>query len=363
MNGDPHSHDEPRPAAETPVDAGSQALSEALRSSFAIVKFVMFFLIVAFLASGFFQVGPQERAIILRFGKPVGEGQKALLGPGLHWSFPFPIDDHQSVSVSGLQQVESTAGWYFMTRDQELAWRSTGAEPPPLGTLNPARDGYAITGDSNIVHIRATLFYRIEDPLQYVFGFVDASNVVQNTLNSAMLETAAHYKVDDILTRDVAGFRDAITRRVSELLDQQKVGVAVDHCEIDRIPPRQQSVRAAFLGLLNAENTRSKLLSDARSAENQITNNASATAASLINNAELDRARLVNELSSAATNFTKILPLYEANPALFVQQRFSETIARAFTNAEKWGQPAAVGGKSIQNWLLLNRELTVQTNR
>ena len=68
--------------ADTPLDAGSQALSEALRSSFAIIRFVMIVLVVVFFASGFFTVGPAQRAIILRFGKPVGEGEKALLGPG-----------------------------------------------------------------------------------------------------------------------------------------------------------------------------------------------------------------------------------------------------------------------------------------
>ena len=35
-------------------------------------------------------VNPQQKAIILRLGKPVGEGEKALLGPGIHWSFPPP---------------------------------------------------------------------------------------------------------------------------------------------------------------------------------------------------------------------------------------------------------------------------------
>src|SRR6266496_3554567 len=98
MNDRPHLHDETldRPSpVETPVDAGSQALSEALRSSFAVVKFLMVVLLFVFLLSGFFTVGPQERAIILRLGKPVGQGEKALLGPGLHLSFPYPIDDHQ----------------------------------------------------------------------------------------------------------------------------------------------------------------------------------------------------------------------------------------------------------------------------
>src|SRR5579862_1974870 len=81
------------PPPVTPDDAGSQALAEALRSSFAIVKFVMVLLVVIFFGSGFFQVGPQEKAIILRFGKPVGQGSEALLGPGLHWSWPYPIDE------------------------------------------------------------------------------------------------------------------------------------------------------------------------------------------------------------------------------------------------------------------------------
>ena len=63
----------------TAVDAGSQALAEALRSSFAIVKIVMVLMVLVFFGSGFFQVGPQEKAVILRFGRPVGEGQKPCL--------------------------------------------------------------------------------------------------------------------------------------------------------------------------------------------------------------------------------------------------------------------------------------------
>src|SRR5438105_14941759 len=112
MNERPLSKD---PGSQIPVDSGSQALSEALRSSFAIVKVLMVVLLVVFLASGFFKVNPQEQAIILRFGKPVGEGPNALLGPGAHWSFPFPIDEYVKVSISGIQKAVSTVGWYATT--------------------------------------------------------------------------------------------------------------------------------------------------------------------------------------------------------------------------------------------------------
>src|SRR5690349_3262304 len=109
----------PNPAGNAPgpgasEDSGSQALSEALKSSFLIVRVVMAILVVGLLASGFFTVGAQQRAILLRFGKPVGTGKEALLGPGLHWAFPPPIDEHKFIPYSEIQRVTSTIGWYYV---------------------------------------------------------------------------------------------------------------------------------------------------------------------------------------------------------------------------------------------------------
>src|SRR5882724_6636782 len=127
-----HDHDAP----ET-QDAGSQALAEALQSSFAIVKIVMLLMVLAFFSSGFFTVGPQEKAVILRFGKPAGEGEKILLNAGLHWSFPYPVDEVVKIPITQQQIVSSTIGWYFTTPEQELS----GEEMPGGATLNPAIDG------------------------------------------------------------------------------------------------------------------------------------------------------------------------------------------------------------------------------
>src|SRR5580698_7892333 len=123
MNGHEHhdhDHDHRHDAPET-RDAGSQALAEALKSSFLIVQIVMVGMVIAFFCSGFFQVGSQEKVVILRFGKPVGVGEKMLLGPGLHWSFPYPIDEVVRIPVAQIQTVTSDNGWYFTTPEQELS--------------------------------------------------------------------------------------------------------------------------------------------------------------------------------------------------------------------------------------------------
>jgi membrane protease subunit HflK len=353
MNDQPHDEQrEPVLPPETPPDAGAQALAEALRSSFAIVRLLLVVLVVLFCGSGFFKVREQERAIILHLGKPVGEGTKALLGPGLHWSYPYPIDEYVKVPITEIQKVNSSVGWFFTTAEQEMA----GTEPPAAGSINPAVDSYVLTADGNIIHTRATLYYRIDDPVSYVFNFANASNVVQNALNNALVSTAARFPVDEILTRDVTGFKEAVRRRATELIDKQKVGVIVQQCDVESRPPRQ--LKEAFAGVLRAEVTRSKVLNEASTYENQVLNKANADAKSRINSAEGDRARLVNEVSSRADEFLKLLPQYRANPNLFVQQRLTETLGRVFTNAQdKIFIQESADGKSRELRLLLNREL------
>ncbi|MEI6780441.1 MAG: protease modulator HflK [Verrucomicrobiota bacterium] len=355
MNDQDHPHkgrSEPALPPETPMDAGSQALAEALRSSFAIVKVVMVLLVLLFLASGFFIVGPQQRAILLRFGKPVGQGEKALLPPGLHWSFPYPIDESIIVSISGLQQVGSTVGWYAMTAEQALS----GVEPPPNGTLNPIMDGYALTADANIIHTRATLTYRIRDPIQYVFSFVNASNAVQNALDNALLCAASRFKVDDILTRDIAGFQEEVRRRVTQSADKQNLGILIEQCAVQSVRPRQ--LKQAFDQVTSKEQERGKVLNAARSYENQVTNRASADAESLINLAQSERARRVSDVAAQAERFQEILPQYRVHPALFAQQRLTETLGRVLTNVQdKIFLTDGANGKPKELRLLLNREV------
>src|SRR5262245_45347986 len=102
-------------------DSGTQALAEALRSSFAIVKVIMVGLLLAFLFSGLFTVSQQEKAILLRFGVPVGGGDGKLWGPGLHWAFPAPIDEVVRIPVGQFQSVASTIGWYATTPAAQAA--------------------------------------------------------------------------------------------------------------------------------------------------------------------------------------------------------------------------------------------------
>ncbi|HET9803618.1 MAG TPA: protease modulator HflK [Candidatus Acidoferrum sp.] len=346
------SPEELRPV-ETPLDAGSQALSEALKSSFGIVKLVMILLLLLFLGSGLFTVGPQEQAMKIRLGRPVGEGKTALLGPGLHWSYPYPIDEVIKVPITSIQSVNSSVGWYATTPAMEAA----GTEMPvgPGSPINLLMDGYAMTADANIVHTRATLTYHIADPVGYILNFVNASNAVQNALDNALLATAAQFKVDDLLIRDVPGFKDAVKRRATELVERDNLGIVVEECQVQSRPPRQ--LQDAFNNVLKAELARQTALTEAHGREVEVLSRATADAQSMTNAAESERVRLVSDIQSQAERFKDLLPKYQQNPRLFMQQRLTETLARVLTNAQdKIFLRQDANGKQTELRLLLNRE-------
>ncbi|HTG43456.1 MAG TPA: SPFH domain-containing protein, partial [Verrucomicrobiae bacterium] len=228
----------PPPAHPNPAEideSGSRALADALRSSFVIVKILMAGLVVLFFFSGIFTVPSRERAIVLRFGKPVGVGDQQLLGPGLHWSFPSPIDEVVRIPIAEVQTVRSTAGWYQVTPEEE----TSGTENPPGGTLNPATDGYTLTSDGNIVHIRADVRYRITEPLKYVLSFVNASNVVQDAVDNALFYASSFFTVTQATRENQLGVRDLILQRVRDLAHQQDLGITIESCDALIVPPRQ----------------------------------------------------------------------------------------------------------------------------
>jgi len=344
----PPSPPEPEHARE---DAGSAALSEALRSSFFIVKIVMAFLVIYFLGSGVFTVNSQQKAIKLRFGRPVGVGAEQLLGPGLHWAFPSPIDEVVRIPIGEIQEVRSTSGWYATTPEAEAA----GQEPEANPSLSPATDGYTITSDGNIIHARATVRYRVADPLKYYLNFSNASNVVQNIINEALFFSASQFSVDQALTSDRLRFQETVLARVRQVVDERGLGITVENGEVRVIPPRY--TKSAFDAALSAEIERRKAIDDAHAYAGRILSTAEGEANSAINAGQTDRTRLTQAIAAEAQYYQNQLPHYESNPELFMARVQNETLSRVMTNVEdKIFLPDRADGKARELRLLLNRE-------
>lgn len=328
----PHpEHEQPSAPAPAPVtgdDAGNQALSEALQSSFRVVRFLLLILAVFFLWSGVRTVDQNEVAIKLRFGKPVGLGPEQILKPGLHWALPQPVHEIVKVPMGQSHTVVSSAGWYYVS-PEELA---AGATPAPKPMLTPLADGYTLTADGNIIHARATLKYRITDPVAYAFRFANFSNLLQNIANNALFYASAHYSAEAALYKDKGGFKDMVLARVNRMIELHQLGIELEPSDVETVPPLY--VKEAFEQVQSAENERSKKISDAQGQADEITRKAVGEAQALRNAGAAASNSLVLAVSAEAGYFTNQLAYYRKDPRLFRERLLTERMARVLTNAE-----------------------------
>ncbi len=345
----------PLPVSPSPEEAGTAALEEALRSSFFIVRILLAGLVVYFLVSNVNFINTQERALVLRFGRPVMRDGRIEQGPGLVWAYPYPIDEVVRVPVTELQTVQSSVGWYATTPEQQ----ANNVLPEAGPSLNPAVEGYAITADGNIIHARAVIRYQVSDPVKFSLNHRNGARFMTNIVDNAMTYAAARFDVDDALRRNVTGFKEAVVKRVSDLVQAYDLGVTIEPSEVITRPPLY--LKSDFDAVLTAEATRAQTVNNAEGYRNRVVNEASGQAEGLVNAGRTDANRLVQEVSSEAKSFEALLPEYRKNPDFFRERLLTEALGRVYTNAQqKFVLPPMRDGDQL--WLHLNPETARRTN-
>ena len=378
-------------AANDKLDLGFQYLSNALRVSFIALKLIMIALVVLFLASGFRTIEPDEEAIVLRLGKIRGVGEERLLGPGLHWVLPYPIDEIVKIPVEKKVNLAINSFWYFQTGPEIVS--GTKRQVPPSQPLNPVRDGYCITrsekqsadiagvdgSDYNIVHSKWQLTYQIVEPesffknvyVEEVKPGQDYFDVITKSINpllkavfdDAVVTAMVHYSIDEALSS-----QDRIPNHVKKLMQQKleqqiESGIKVVQVRlIDMKPPRQ--VDRAFQDFVAASQKKEGDISKARTYAGNTLNEAAGPVARELfaalhdetiseqekellwsqaagaAQAKIARARayatkIIEDAEADAEYLKKILPEYRKWPELVIQKIHRDAIVHVLEKADK----------------------------
>ena len=153
---------------------------------------------VLYALSGITIVKPDEAAVILRWGRLVG-GTPALQehGPGLLFAFPRPVDQVIRVQVKHVWEVPVT------TLAPGIAVGTVEDEDAPVGgnTLDPLTQGYAVTGDHNIVQVEMVARYRVREPAEWSFYGPKAEDVLRVEVTAAIVRSLGEMGVDRVPIR------------------------------------------------------------------------------------------------------------------------------------------------------------------
>ena len=375
-----------------------QSLAEALRVSFAILKFAMLGLLVAYAFSGLFSVGSNEVALRLRFGDYVGDAGSRVLERGTYLAAPFPLEEIVKVDTRPVSLVLDREFW-FETSAQESTLTRGQMQGLKARPLNPLRDGSLITGDSNIAHAKWTLTWRVADPVAFLTNVGSrelAASIVRLVAQQGIVQMTAQAAADDLL-RGVVD-RDVALGAMQRRLDDMRTGLVVDQLVLDKVSAPMR-VAASFDAVTTAESDRagrvvaadqerSRILAEtageasdrlleiivaheqasergdealAREAEQRIDAALESLAvdgvpiggevARRLNAARTYRTQIVEKVAGEAQAFEQLLPQFERTPRLVLSKLWEDAREQILT------------GKDVETFYTVPGQLELQLNR
>ncbi|AWF68202.1 SPFH domain / Band 7 family protein [Pseudomonas aeruginosa] len=181
---------------------------QAGRLAFLALFGVTLLAALAWVFSNVRQIGPENRAVVLRLG-----ALERLAGPGLLLAWPQPLE--QVVLLPSAEQV--------IERRVEGLLRSEQARRADLDvSLSSdalAGSGYLLTGDAGVVQLDVRVFYKVDDPYDYVLQGAHVLPALDRLVARNAVQVCAARDLDTILVArpELLGNDSAVAERRERL--------------------------------------------------------------------------------------------------------------------------------------------------
>ena len=297
-------------------------------------------MVVLYALSGITVVKSDEVAVILRWGRLVG-ATPALQehGPGLLFAFPRPIDKVVRVQVKHVWEVPVDT-LSPMIDAAEAENEEEELENGVKLTLNPLTQGYAITGDENIVHLSMIARYRVRDPALWAFYGPKSEDVLRVEVTAAMVRSLGEMGVDRVLSDGRESLVAIATKRAQQGLDACQSGLELTLLELTGLTP-PIAVMQDFGAVQSAFIDAQTLKNDAQAFAESTIPQAHATADASLQTAHGNAAAALASAEGDAAAFRALDREYRANPAVVRERLYRDAVERAISTAGsvRWVPP------------------------
>jgi membrane protease subunit HflK len=277
-----------------------------------LLPFVVLILLVLWIASGTYMVEPGEQGVVRRFGKEV-----RLTEPGLRYHLPWPIEKVDRVS---LQEVKTLAVGFREVRP---------------GRFEPVNhEALMLTGDENIVDIRAIVQYRVKDASEFLFNVRDVEQVLKSSTEVALRGVVGENTIDEVMTEGRARIQQSTQVVLQELMDSYDSGLLVADLKLQEVDAPVQ-VRDAFHDVVRAKEEREQLIREAEGYQEDLIPKARGEAEKTIREAEAFREQRIIEAEGGAGRFLDILREYKLAAAVTRKRLYLETMEKVLPGIEK----------------------------
>ena len=297
--------------------------------NFKIVP-VLFVILVLWLFTGIYSVGPDEVGVVRTFGKFSRVAQS-----GLNWHFPLPIETVNTPKVTQVKRIEM--GFRTLKNGQ---YRRV------------EKESLMLTGDENIVDAQMIVQYKIKDPVAYLFNIVGPELTVREAAEASLRTVVGRNKIDETLTTGKFTIQEETKEQLSAILDKYESGIHVVAVQLQDVSPPKE-VMGAFKDVASAKEDKNRMVNQAEGYRNDVIPKARGEAESMIRDAEGFKQSRIKRLEGDAAKFTTVLKEYRKAKSITEKRLYLETMQKVLPGVEKFIVPDKESG-GLLNLLNLN---------
>ncbi len=267
------------------------------------------FIVVVWLASGFYIVNEGQRGIVLRFGE-----YSATTMPGPRWHLPYPVESAEVVNLDQVRTVE--VGYRNNVKSKVL------------------KESLMLTDDENIVDVQFAVQYVLKSPTDYLFKSRSPDDAVLQAAETAVREIVGKSSMDFVVFEGRAEVAARAHKLMQEILDRYGTGINISKVTMQNAQPPEQ-VQAAFDDAVKAGQDRERQKNEGQAYANDVIPRARGMAARLQQEAEGYRQRVIEQSEGDAARFRQILAEYNKAPQVTRQRLYIESMQEIMSNTTK----------------------------
>ena len=286
---------------------------------------LLIIIVLIWLLSGVYIVGPDEAGVIRTFGKFT-----RVNSPGLNYHFPYPIEQVNLPKVTEVKRIE-------------MGFRE---DPRSKRMIDVPEESLMLSGSLNIVDIDLIVQYKINDPVKYLFVVRDVPTTIRLATEAVIRQVVGQHSIDEALTTGKGTIQAETMQMLQTILDSYECGVTVTQVQLkDVLPPEE--VADAFREVASAKEDKARLVNEAQGYSNDLIPKARGEAAEQVLIAQGFAEARVKRSQGEAENFEAVLAAYRKAPNVTRKRMLLETMEEVLPGVSKYILKTENGGDLV----------------
>jgi membrane protease subunit HflK len=274
---------------------------------------ILYGIVALWMLTAIYIVPADQQAVVTRFGAVV----ERRVTPGIHLSFPWPIDRVTKLKVQQQQRLVIGGA---------LSDNVVGRSQPLISQF--------LTGDQNIIHMRVVAQYSVSVPAEYLFQSQDVALLVSAVVESELARRIALRTVDSVLTTEKAAIQEEVQAAAQKLINDYRAGVLLGSINIESAAPPPEAADA-FRDVASARADSVRIVNESQGYANDVIPKARGQAQQMIEGASAYKQKKVNEALGDASRFNQVAVEYAKASEVNGRRLYMETMEQILPRIRK----------------------------